>query len=202
MAFFKQTVKDLPLIRGDHTRVLVRVDYNVPLKDGKVSDDLRIRASLPTLEYLLEHGCSLVLISHLGRPDGERKLEYSLEPVAKYLSKLLKKDVTFVDDIVGDLAYQTVKKSKNGDIIMLQNLRFDPGEEENDAKFAKGIARVARADYFVQDGFAVVTVEHRLKLVRPHVDRVIIMARGRIAEDTTDASILEDRERLEKHYQL
>lgn len=160
MAFFKQTVRDLPLIRGDHARVLVRVDYNVPLKNGKVSDDLRIRASLPTLEYLLERGCSLVLISHLGRPDGERKLEYSLEPVAKYLSKLLNKDVTFVDDIVGDLAYQTVKKSKNGDIIMLQNLRFDPGEEANDAKFAKGIARVARADYFVQDGFAVVHRAH------------------------------------------
>ena len=112
----------------------MRVDYNVPLKDGKVSDDLRIRASLPTLEYLLGAWLFAGAYKSLGRPDGERKLEYSLEPVAKYLSKLLKKDVTFVDDIVGDLAYQTVKKVQNGDIIMLQNLRFDPGEEENDGQ--------------------------------------------------------------------
>lgn len=160
MGFFKQTIKDLPLFKNDPKRILVRVDYNVPLKNGKVSDDLRIRASLPTLEYLLERGCSLVLISHLGRPDGKRNLDYSLEPVAKYLSKLIDKKVTFVDDIVGDLAYQTVKKSRPGDIIMLQNLRFDPREEEDDEKFAKGIERVARADYFVQDGFAVVHRAH------------------------------------------
>lgn len=159
MGFFKQTIRDLPLLHGEHHRVLVRVDYNVPLKDGKVSDDLRIKASLPTLQYLLERNCSLVLISHLGRPEGH-DMQFSLEPAAEILGKLLGKEVTFVDDIVGDAAYQTVKKAPEGSIVMLQNLRFDPREEEDDEEFAKGIARVAQADYFVQDGFAVVHRAH------------------------------------------
>lgn len=159
MGFFKQTIRDLPLLHGEHHRVLVRVDYNVPLKDGKVSDDLRIKASLPTLQYLLERNCSLVLISHLGRPEGH-DMQFSLEPAAEILGKLLGKEVTFVDDIVGDAAYQAVKKASEGSIVMLQNLRFDPREEEDDEEFAKGIARVAQADYFVQDGFAVVHRAH------------------------------------------
>lgn len=159
MGFFKQTIRDLPLLHGEHHRVLVRVDYNVPLKDGKVSDDLRIRAGLPTLQYLLERDCSLVLISHLGRPEGH-DLKYSLEPTAVRLSELLGKEVIFVDDIVGDAAYQAVTKAPKGSIVMLQNLRFDPREEQNDEEFAKGIARVARAKYFVQDGFGVVHRAH------------------------------------------
>ncbi len=159
MGFFKQTIRDLPLLHGEHHRVLVRVDYNVPLKDGKVSDDLRIKASLPTLQYLLERNCSLVLISHLGRPEGH-DMQFSLEPTAEILGKLLGKEVTFVDDIVGDAAYQAVKKASEGSIVMLQNLRFDPREEEDDEEFAKGIAHVAQADYFVQDGFAVVHRAH------------------------------------------
>lgn len=159
MGFFKQTIRDLPLHHGKHYRVLVRVDYNVPLKDGKVSDDLRIRAGLPTLQYLLEQGCSLVLMSHLGRPEGH-DLSCSLEPAADRLSELLGKKVTFVDDTIGDAAFQAVKKAPEGSVVMLQNLRFDPREEENDMEYAKAIARVAQADFFVQDGFGVVHRAH------------------------------------------
>ncbi len=159
MGFFKQTIRDLPLHHGKHYRVLVRVDYNVPLKDGEVSDDLRIRANLPTLEYLLERDCSLVLISHLGRPEGH-DLSCSLEPAAIRLGELLSRRVIFVDDTAGDLAYQTVKKAPQGSIVVLQNLRFDSREEENDMDYAKAIARVAQADFFVQDGFGVVHRAH------------------------------------------
>lgn len=159
MGFFKQTIRDLPLHHGKHYRVLVRVDYNVPLKDGKVSDDLRIRAGLPTLQYLLEQGCSLVLISHLGRPEGH-DLSCSLEPAADRLSELLGKKVTFVDDTIGDAAFQAVKKAPEGSVVVLQNLRFDPREEENDMEYARAIARVAQADFFVQDGFGVVHRAH------------------------------------------
>jgi 3-phosphoglycerate kinase len=160
VGFFKQTIRDLPLHHGKHYRVLVRVDYNVPLKDGQVSDDLRIKAGLPTLQYLLDQGCSLVLISHLGRPDGKPDQKYSLEPCAVRLQELIGKPVTFVDDTIGDLALQTVKKAPEGSIVLLQNLRFDPREEENDAEYAKAIAKVAQADFFVQDGFGVVHRAH------------------------------------------
>jgi len=155
--FYKKTIRDVPL--SGHT-VLVRVDYNVPLaRDGSISDDLRIRASLPTLQYLLARGCKLVLISHMGRPEG-RDMSLSLEPVAERLGELLEKPVIFVDDINGDGAYQAVRKAPRSSIIMLQNLRFDPGEEADNERFAKGIAHAAQADYFVQDGFGVVHRAH------------------------------------------
>lgn len=159
MGFNKQTVRNLPLHYGRSVRVLVRVDYNVPMKDGIIDDDFRIRSSLPTLRYLLEHDCSLVLISHLGRPEG-RDMSCSLEPVAVRLEELIGQKVAFVDDILGDAALQAVKKASRGSIVMLQNLRFDPREEKNDEQFAQGIARVAQADYFVQDGFGVVHRAH------------------------------------------
>ena len=124
MGFFKKTIRDLPLGHGQHHRVLVRVDYNVPLKDGEVDDDLRIRASLPTLQYLLDHGCSLVLISHLGRPEGH-DMQFSLEPVAMRLGELINAKVIYVDDTTGDAAYQTVRTAPKGSIVVLQNLRFD-----------------------------------------------------------------------------
>ncbi|MDB5177079.1 MAG: pgk, phosphoglycerate kinase [Candidatus Saccharibacteria bacterium] len=159
MGFFKKTIRDLPLDRHDAHRVLVRVDYNVPLKDGEVDDDLRIRASLPTLQYLLHHGCSLVLISHLGRPEGH-ELKYSLEPAAIRLSELLEQEVLFVDATIGDEAYQAVKNAPAGSVVMLQNLRFYPEEEADDHEFAAKIAQAAQADYFVQDGFGVVHRAH------------------------------------------
>lgn len=160
MGFFKRTIRDLPLHHGKHYRVLVRVDYNVPMKDGKINDDLRIRASLPTLQYLLERGCSLVLMSHLGRPDGKPNPEFSLEPAADRLSELIGKKVIFVDATIGDVAFQAVKKAPEGSIVMLQNVRFDPREEENSMDYAKAIAQVAQADFFVQDGFGVVHRAH------------------------------------------
>lgn len=177
MGFFKKTVRDLPLHHGKHYRVLVRIDYNVPLRDGQVDDDLRIRASLPTLRYLLEHGCSLVLMSHLGRPAG-RDMEFSLEPVAVRLGELLGKDIIFVDDIVGDAAYQAVKKAPVRSIVLLQNLRFDGREEQDDDDFADQIAHVAQADFFVQDGFGIAhrahTSTHAITMRYPSVSGLLL----------------------------
>ncbi len=177
MGFFKQTIHDLPLGHGQHHRVLVRVDYNVPLKDGEIGDDLRIRASLPTLQYLLNKGCSLVLISHLGRPEGH-DLSFSLEPIAKRLGELIDQTVTFIDDIVGDGAYQAVHQARQGSIVMLQNLRFDEREEKDSDEFAEEIAHVAQADYFVQDGFGVIhrahTSTHAITLQLPSVAGLLL----------------------------
>lgn len=158
MAFSKQTVHDVPL---EHKTVLVRADYNVPLTDdGTISDDLRIRASLPTLEYLLDQGCKVVIMSHLGRPDGKRNEAFSLEPVAERLSELLKTPVQFVDDCIGDKVAQAVKKLQTGQVLLLENVRFYAEEEANDLHFAKKIAAAVRARYFVQDGFGVVHRAH------------------------------------------
>lgn len=178
MGFFKQTIRDLPLGHGQHHRVLVRVDYNVPLKDGQVDDDLRIRAGLPTLQYLLDKGCSLVLMSHLGRPEGH-DLSCSLEPTAKRLEELIGKPVTFVDDTTGDAAYQAVNKAEKGSIVMLQNLRFDTREEEDSQEYAEEIAHVAQADFFVQDGFGVV---HRAHTSTSAITRLLPSVAGLLLE--------------------
>lgn len=157
MSFFKQTIKDVPL---DRKTVLVRADYNVPLtKKGEISDDLRIRASLPTLQYLVDEGCKVIVVSHLGRPKGVDP-SLSLEPVADRLAKLLKKDVSFVQATSGDRVRQVVKRLSPGSILMLENLRFHPEEESNDKDFAKSIVKSVGADYFVQDGFGVVHRAH------------------------------------------
>lgn len=157
MSFFKLTIRDVPL---DHQTVLVRVDYNVPLAaDGSISDDFRIVSSLPTLKYLMERGCKLVLISHLGRPVGRDK-KLSLEPAAQRLAHLLKRDVRFVDETIGDRAYQAVKRAPMSSITMLENLRFYSEEEADDREFAKKIAWASGARYFVQDGFGVVHRAH------------------------------------------
>ena len=157
MGFFKRTIRDVPI---DTKTVLVRADYNVPQdKSGAISDDLRIRASLPTLEYLLDHHCKVVVMSHLGRPEG-REEKFSLKPVAKRLSDLLDKKVIFVDDCIGDKVVQAVKKAPNNSIILLENLRYYKEEEANDEGFAQNIAKSTGARYFVQDGFGVVHRAH------------------------------------------
>jgi phosphoglycerate kinase len=157
MAFFKRTIKDVPI---DGKTVLVRADYNVPLnKDGAISDDLRIRASLPTLQYLLEHHCKVVIMSHLGRPEGRDKSQ-SLEPIARRLSDLLGKKVVFVSDSKGDKVVQAVKKAPTDSVILLENLRYYAEEEANNEAFAKSIAKSTGARYFVQDGFGVVHRAH------------------------------------------
>lgn len=158
MTFFKKTLRDVPI---DGQTVLVRADYNVPLdKDGTIRDDLRIRASLPTLQYLLDHGCKVVIISHLGRPEGKRDMTYSLKPVADRLATLLRREVRLADNCIGDRAYQTAKTATPSTVVLFENLRFHAEEEENDETFARAIAKASGATYLVQDGFGVVHRAH------------------------------------------
>src|SRR5579872_2163851 len=118
----KKTIKQLDL-KG--RRVLMRVDFNVPIKDGKIKDDTRIRASLPTIQYALDHGAAAVILcSHLGRPKGKPNPEYSLKPVAARLGELLKRPVVFADDCVGDAAKRAVAQAGSGGVVLLENLRF------------------------------------------------------------------------------
>lgn len=155
--FSKKTIRDLPL-SGE--TVLVRVDYNVPMNsDGTISDDLRIRASLPTIRLLLARGCKVVLISHMGRPDG-RDQSCSLEPIATRLGELLHRDIQFVPDTVGEVVYQAVRRAPKKSVLLLENLRFYKEEEANDMAFAKAIVKSVRPSYFVQDGFGVVHRAH------------------------------------------
>lgn len=155
--FFKQTMASVPL---DNQTVLLRADYNVPLhEDGTIADDFRIRASLPTVRRLLKRGCKVVIISHLGRPEG-RDEKFSLEPVAVRLSELLKRPVKFVDEAIGDQARMAVKRASKNSVILLENLRFYKGEEANSPEFAHELAKASAARYFVQDGFGVVHRAH------------------------------------------
>lgn len=157
MKLHKLTIRDVPL---EHKKVLIRVDYNVPLDDkGNIDDDFRIKSSLPTIRYLLDLGCTLVLISHLGRPNGAEK-KFSLEPAAQRLAELLGQDVRFVDQCTGDKARQAVRRAPKGSITVLENLRFHTEEEANDDAFAAELRQVSGADYFVQDGFGVVHRAH------------------------------------------
>lgn len=156
--FPKKTIAGVPL---DGATVLVRADYNVPLaKDGNIKDDYRLRASLPTLRALLSRGCTVVIISHLGRPEGKPVKKYSLEPVAERLSKLLNRQVTFVPACVGDAVSVAAKKARKGSVLLLENLRFHAEEEANDAQFAARLAADSHASYFVQDGFGVAHRAH------------------------------------------
>lgn len=149
--FTKQTVRDIDL-KGK--RVLMRVDYNVPIEDGKVVSDFRIVESLPTIKYLIEQDCKIVLISHLGRPDGRPSAKYSLRPAAERLSEVLGREIAFVEDCVGASSTEAVSSLQNGQILMLENVRFHAEEEANDEVFAKKLA--AHGDVFVQDAFGVV----------------------------------------------
>lgn len=150
--FYKKSMRDVPL---DDKVVLVRADYNVPLENGEIKDDYRVRSSLPTLRSLLERGCKVVVMAHLGRPEGKRVPELSLEPVAHHLSKLLKRPVTFVDDSIGDKVTAAIKSSRKGSLILLENVRFYPGDEANDPEFARQLAQSSQAAYFIEDGFGV-----------------------------------------------
>jgi phosphoglycerate kinase len=146
----KLSIKDLDLAGQ---RVFIRVDFNVPLKDGVIGDDTRIRATLPTIQYALEKGASAVILaSHLGRPKGKPNPQYSLRPVADRLSQLLGRTVTFADDCIGDAAAAAVRTAQAGShVVLLENLRFHPEEEKNDTAFAKSLASLA--DLYVDDAF-------------------------------------------------
>ena len=146
--FDKLTVRDVD-VRGK--RVLVRVDFNVPLSEGTVADDTRIRAALPTLRYLVDHGARVIIVSHLGRPNGEPDPAYSLRPVRRVLARLLGRNVHFVDTTVGPEATEAVERMVDGEIVMLENVRFNPGEKANDPVFAKQLASLA--DIYVDDAF-------------------------------------------------
>jgi phosphoglycerate kinase len=146
--FNKKTIRDID-VKGK--RVLVRVDYNVPIKEGKVGDDTRIRAAMPTLHYLLDNGAALILCSHLGRPKGGPDPKYSLEPVADHLSTLMKNPVLFAEDCIGPQAEKAAKALKPGEVLLLENTRFHPEEEKNDPGMAKQLASLA--DVYVNDAF-------------------------------------------------
>lgn len=153
--FRKKTIKDVD-IQGK--TVLLRADYNVPIKDGKITDDYRIQKSLPTINYLIEKQCKVIICSHLGRPAGPEDKQFSLKPVAKRLNDLLDSSVAFSPDCVGEEREQAVSKLDNGKILLLENLRFHPEEEANDDEFAKKLT--VGVDMFVQDGFGVVHRAH------------------------------------------
>ncbi|HCF38196.1 phosphoglycerate kinase [Thermosipho africanus Ob7] len=144
----KLTIRDIDL-KGK--RVIMRVDFNVPMKDGEITDDTRIVEALPTIKYAIENGAIVILLSHLGRPKGERKPEFSLLPVAKRLSELLGKEVTFIPELYGEIVNEKVKNAKEGDVILLENTRFDKGETKNDPELAKKWAELA--DIHVNDAF-------------------------------------------------
>ena len=143
-----RSVKDLNL---SGKKAFIRVDFNVPIKDGRISDDTRIRASLPTIRYALDQGATVILASHLGRPKGKPNPEYSLRPLATRLSELLGRPVEFAEDCVGEPAERAIAQAGKGGIILLENLRFHAEEEKNDPGFAKQLA--ALADVYVNDAF-------------------------------------------------
>ena len=142
----------------DNKTVLVRVDYNVPLKDGKVDNPKRITATEKTVKYLLGKGCKVVLIAHLGRPKGKVAPEFSLAPVAPEVEKIMGVKVHFASDCVGAVAEEAVKNAKNGELVLLENLRFHPEEEKNDKAFAAQLAKLG--EFFVQEAFGTVHRAH------------------------------------------
>lgn len=167
-----KTIKD---ITAKEKTVLIRADYNVPISEGKVTDDYRIRQSISTLQYLLEQGCHLVIISHLGRPGGQPDPKYSLQPIAELLEELLGQTVTFVRD------FEEVDSDAN-QVTLCENLRFDPGEEENDQAFAQRLAKLG--EIFVQDGFGVV---HRAHASTTAITEHLPSVAGLLLEKETEA---------------
>jgi phosphoglycerate kinase len=154
--FSKMTIRDVEV---EGKRVLVRVDFNVPLTEaGSVSDDTRIRASLPTLRYLVDHGAKVIVMSHLGRPEGGPDPKYSLRPVVRVLSRLLGRNVFFEGEVIGAEVTEAVERMVPGEILMLENVRFHPGEKVNDLDFARELAKLG--DIYVNDAFGAAHRSH------------------------------------------
>ncbi|MBB4664499.1 phosphoglycerate kinase [Conexibacter arvalis] len=181
-------MKTLDDLSVDGKRVLVRVDFNVPLKDGEVADDTRIRAALPTLTELLGQGASLVLVSHLGRPQ-DREPEFSLRPVAGRLSELLGREVQLAPGVVGDQVTALANRLQPGDVLLLENVRYEPGETKNDPDLAGQLA--ALADAYVNDAFG---AAHRAHASTEGVAHKLPHAAGRLLEREvkTLTAIIED----------
>ncbi len=178
MSFHKKTIRDIKL---QGKAVLVRVDYNVPLENGKISDDYRIQKSLPTIQYLLKQKCRVILCSHMGRPERSDDRSFSLELCAKRLGKLLDKRVQFVDDCVGAEVTAAAKSLKQGEILLLENLRYHKEEEANNDRFAKDLAGLA--EVFVQDAFGVV---HRAHASTDAITRHLPSVAGLLLEKEVD----------------
>ncbi|MEZ4522885.1 MAG: phosphoglycerate kinase [Thermomicrobiales bacterium] len=180
-----RTLKDLDV---EGKRVLVRVDFNVPLSNGEVGDDTRIRSALPTIEELLDRDAVVILCSHLGRPKGKHVEDLSLRPVARHLSSLLGKEVAFAEDCVGDAATEAVEALNPGQVLLLENLRFHPEEEKNDGDFASKLAGLA--DVYVSDAFG---AAHRAHASTEGVAHLLPAAAGLLMEREVAAlsSVLE-----------
>ena len=146
----KKTVRDVE-VKGK--KVLLRCDFNVPMQDGKITDDIRITAALPTIEYLIDHGAKVILMSHMGRPKGEANMEYTLKPVAERLEELLGKEVFFtsVPEVVSQQIIDTAAALENGQVMLLENVRFRKEETKNEPGFAKELAQLG--ELFVNDAF-------------------------------------------------
>jgi 3-phosphoglycerate kinase len=187
--FTKQTIRDIDL---QGKTVLLRADYNVPLADGKITDDYRIKQSLPTIQYLLDQNVKLIICSHLGRPSGPDDLANSLFPVAKRLQQLLEKPVEFATDCVGEPAIKAAEGLKHGEVLLLENLRFHKEEEANDDGFAHQLADLA--EVFVQDGFGVV---HRAHASTAGVTKYLPSVAGLLLEREVDTitNVMEAPER-------
>ena len=154
--FNKMTLRDMEL---REKRVLLRVDFNVPLNSNlQITNDKRMRETLPTIQYLIEQNAKIIIVSHLGRPGGKVVPEFSLKPVAEHLRELLKKPIILANDVAGSETYKYVRTMKPGDIVMMENVRFDAREEENDAEFAKELAGVA--DVYCNDAFGTMHRAH------------------------------------------
>jgi phosphoglycerate kinase len=176
------TLRRIQDLEVDRKRVLVRVDFNVPLDDGVITDDTRIRATLPTINYLRERGARTILVSHLGRPKGAVRENLRLAPVARALSELLGRHVTYVQDIAGYEAHEETAGLSLGDIALLENVRFDPREEANDPEFARELASLA--DCFVNDAFG---AAHRAHASTVGVTAYLPSAAGLLLQREVDA---------------
>jgi phosphoglycerate kinase len=161
-----RSIRELPI---EGRRTFIRVDFNVPVENGKVTDTSRVDATLPTLRHALERGAKLVLASHAGRPKGKRKPEYSLEPVGAVLAEKLKCEVLLTDDCISDAASKVVADLREGQVALLENLRFHPGEEANDEMFARELAKLA--DVYVNDAFGAAHRAHASVSALPRLFR-------------------------------
>jgi 3-phosphoglycerate kinase len=179
--FTKKTVKEVDL---SGKRVLMRADYNVPVDEGKITDDYRLHQSVPTIQYILEqHDSKLIILSHLGRPKSAEDKQFSLAPVAKRLSELLGREVRFALDCVGNEVKKMSDELPPGGVLLLENVRFHPEEEKDDAGFAQNIVNSTGGEIFVQDGFGVV---HRAHATTDAIAKILMGVAGLLLEKEVD----------------